>query len=198
MTENLSPPHKPSTLAPVLLGPPRRPEEFTNRSAAAKVTNAPVITTSGKGNTAPVRRLTADELVARKAKSDRRKKTKLSAADVEALQAAKLAAQNLVEAIREAVEIGEILTVSGIYKGKKRYGAFYEVTTPGETRGLIGLWHISDMPGGAEQLDALAQSETPAELLQIIWARVETSDRKPVVRLSLAQTISQPSDSSSS
>ena len=147
-----------------------------------------MITTNVRGNTAPVRRLTADELVARQAKSDRRKKTKLSAADVEALQAAKLAAQNLVAAIREALEIGEILTVSGIYKGKKRYGAFYEVTTPGETQGLIGLWHISDMPGGAEQLDALAQSETPAELLQIIWARVETSDREPVVRLSLVQS----------
>lgn len=189
MTENPSA-QKPSTQAPVLLGPPRRPEEFTNRSAAAKVKDAPVITTSGKGNTAPVRRLSAEELVARQAKSDRRKKTRLSAADIEALQAAKVAANNLVEAIREAIEIGEILTVNGIYKGKKRYGAFYEVTTPGETQGLIGLWHISDMPGGAEQLDALAQSENPAEMLQIIWARVETSDRKPVVRLSLAQATS--------
>ncbi len=187
MTENPSA-QKPSTQAPALLGPPRRPEQFTNGSAAGNVIDAPVITTNVRGNTAPVRRLTADELVARQAKSDRRKKTKLSAADVEALQAAKLAAQNLVAAIREALELGEILTVSGIYKGKKRYGAFYEVTTPGETQGLIGLWHISDMPGRAEQLDALAQSENPAELLQIIWARVETSDRNPVVRLSLVQS----------
>ena len=148
-----------------------------------------------------LKRFTPEEMVARKANKEKANKEKanfkktnnkrakpVKRVDVEKLNAEKAAANLLVEKLRS-----EITTVSCVCTGKKPYGAFYRVeklkavTTPGETLGLTGLWHVSDMPGGATELAAIAvdteNTETAMEF-DIIGARVENAGGSPIVKLS--------------
>ncbi|MDP3506757.1 MAG: hypothetical protein Q8T09_02085 [Candidatus Melainabacteria bacterium] len=178
---------------PILLTPPVRPAVTSERQVPLNGAVANGNSRSSVNSLNSLKRLSPEEVAARKAdkkkanfkKTNNKKAKPLSQVDVETLNAEIAAANRLAKKLR-----GEITPVSCVCTGKVTYGAFYRVTTPGETFGLTGLWHVSDMPGGATELAALAvdaenteNNETTMEL-DIIGARVENSGRSPIVKLS--------------
>ncbi len=181
---------------PVLLTPPVRPA----------VTTEPQVPLNGAGENDNSRnslnsliRLSPEQVAARKAdkkkanfkKTNNKRAKPVKQVDVEKLNAEIAAANQLAKKLR-----GEVTTVSCVCTGKVTYGAFYRVITPGESFGLTGLWHVSDMPGGVTELASIAFDADTSESVEntdktqtvtvfdIIGARAENSGRYPIVKLS--------------
>jgi hypothetical protein len=185
---------------PDLLTPPVRPAVTTERQVPLKGAGE---NGNSRNSLNSLIRLTPEDVAARNAdnkraadkqanfkKTNSKKAKPVKQVDVEKLKAEKAAANQLVEKIRDEVLQGKVSTVSCVFTGKATYGVFYRVTTPGATFGLTGLLHVSDMPGGATDLAAIAvnaestENKETAMELDIIGARVENSGRYPIVKLS--------------
>lgn len=184
---------------PVLLTPPVRPAVTTEPQVPLNGAGENDNSRNSLNSLNSLRRLSPEQVAARKAdkkkanfkKTNNKRAKPVKQVDVEKLNAEIAAANQLAKKLR-----GEITTVSCVCTGKVTYGAFYRVTTPGESFGLTGLWHVSDMPGGADELAAIAVNAESTEndeipentqaptVFDIIGARVENSGRYPIVKLS--------------
>lgn len=132
-----------------------------------------------------IKRLSLEEVAARRINHNKAYEERNRKASSAKLNLAKLnaAANQFAKKLRDGMT-----AVSCVCTAKTTYGALCRVTTPGDTFGLTGLWHVSDMPGGTSELAAIAvDCEAPIEL-SIIEARVENSGSSPMVTLSFIVT----------
>lgn len=194
---------------PVLLTPPVRPAVTAERQVPLNGGGENDNSRNRANSLNSLKRLSPEQVAARNAdnmraenrraankqanfkKTNNKRAKSVKQVDVAKLNAEIAAANQLAKKLR-----GEVTTVSCVCTGKVTYGAFYRVTTPGESFGLTGLWHVSDMPGGATELASIAFDADTSESVEntdktqtatvfdIIGARVENSGRYPIVKLS--------------